>query len=163
MPPLALNLSRTYIYTNDDIVLPYAIFRIYKEWQYYQQEVIDNQATLQNMKDQENSDPFDIKQFEKVVGESCMMVPDSQQRYQDALCDLRDFIHHHHQQNDETATTDLSRSEWYPIAREILNQHQHPQETSRSSTKDHSDHDDDDDVVVVPETDVNDLADDEAF
>ena len=62
--------------------------RLQKEVAYYQQEVQENQAKLQDMKQQQKN-PFDIKKFQEVLDESLMMVPDSQKRLQEALHELQ--------------------------------------------------------------------------
>ncbi len=40
----------------------------------------------------EKRDPYDIKKFEEVVGESRMMIPDSYCRRDKALGDLKEFV-----------------------------------------------------------------------
>lgn len=40
----------------------------------------------------DGKDPYDIKKFEEVLGESRMMVPDSQNRYKKSLEDLKEFM-----------------------------------------------------------------------
>lgn len=44
------------------------------------------------MKKDETKDPYDIKKFGEVVGESQMMIPDSLNRFQKSLEDLKNFI-----------------------------------------------------------------------
>jgi hypothetical protein len=147
-----------------DLAYQNYIYSIHKEWHYYQQEVIDNQATLQQMKDNSASDPYDIKQFAKVVGESCMMVPDSRARYRAAIADLQEFLNDQQQQqpgaNNNADSSLLRLSEWYPLAMEVMQQYHQEQEKTTTSS---SNSDNIDDTVVVPVTNVNDLADDELF
>ena len=89
--------------------------RLVKEAAYYQQEVKENEAKLQNMKDQQK-DPYDIKKFEEVLGESYMMIPDSQKRLQKSLEDLSLFLD---TQSDDSSNP-LDGSEWLSTARELL-------------------------------------------
>ena len=86
-----------------------------KEVAYYQQEVKENEAKLQTMKDQQK-DPYDIKKFEEVLGESYMMIPDSQKRLQKSLEDLSLFLD---TQSDDSSNP-LDGSEWLSTARELL-------------------------------------------
>jgi len=65
--------------------------RLMKEVAYYQQEAKENEAKLQQMKD-DNKDPYDIKMFNEVVLESFMMVKESPTRLQRALEDLCLFV-----------------------------------------------------------------------
>jgi tubulin-specific chaperone A len=65
--------------------------RLIKEATYYEKEVKENEQQLQRMKD-EKKDPYDIKKFEEVLGESQMMIPDSISRRDKALVDLREFV-----------------------------------------------------------------------
>ena len=89
--------------------------RLVKEAAYYQQEVKENEAKLQTMKDQQK-DPYDIKKFEEVLGESYMMIPDSQKRLQKSLEDLSLFLD---TQSDDSSNP-LDGSEWLSTARELL-------------------------------------------
>ena len=91
--------------------------RLVKEAAYYQQEVKENEAKLQNMKDQQK-DPYDIKKFEEVLGESYMMIPDSQKRLQKSLEDLSLFLDT--QSDDSSSSNPLDGSEWLSTARELL-------------------------------------------
>lgn len=65
--------------------------RLIKESKYYEEEVIQNEQKLQQMKD-ENRDPHDIKKFQEVLSESHMMIPDSICRRDKALGDLKEFL-----------------------------------------------------------------------
>ena len=65
--------------------------RIAKEVDYYKKEVKENEDKLAAMKEQQK-DPYDIKKFEEVLGESLMMVPDSENRLQKSLEDLAEFL-----------------------------------------------------------------------
>ena len=125
---------------------------------YYKKEVEENEARLACMK-RENRDPYDIKKFEEVLGESYMMVPDSETRLTKSLEDLAHCL-------KETATTTVTtttatatsnddKSEWEVTARELLEQNL---STYSSNTKDAVG-----DQEYLNETDVKDLKDDEAF
>jgi tubulin-specific chaperone A len=76
---------------------------------YYEKEVKENEEKLQEMKDAKK-DPYDIKQFEQVLGESYMMIPDSKARFQLSLEELSLFI---------DGNPDLD-GEWLSAARSIL-------------------------------------------
>lgn len=65
--------------------------RLAKEVSYYEKEVKENEDKLAKMKS-DGKDPYDIKKFEEVLGESLMMIPDSQNRYNKSLDDLKEFI-----------------------------------------------------------------------
>ena len=61
----------------------------------------------------EKRDPYDIKKFEEVLGESIMMVPDSQSRFQKSIEDLSLFY--------ETNSPNLDpESEWFDKAKKLL-------------------------------------------
>ena len=62
---------------------------------------------------QDNRDPYDIKKFEEVLGESYMMVPDSKGRLERATEDLASYV-----ESDEVG--DLKSGEWYKTAQELL-------------------------------------------
>lgn len=89
------------------------------------------------------SDPYDIKRFEHVLGESYMMVPDSTKRLQQALEDLSSFIQG---DDDEIAAALDKAGEWFKTAVHILRDNY-----GRN------------DGVVFPETSVEGLAEGEAF
>lgn len=80
-----------------------------KECEYYKIEVQENKRKLEQMV-QEGRDPYDIKKFREVLGESEMMVPDSARRMQQAVLDLQSFVRENH---------DLE-GEWQEPARKIL-------------------------------------------
>ncbi|KAL9184248.1 hypothetical protein ACHAXT_002334 [Thalassiosira profunda] len=65
--------------------------RLVKEAAYYEKETAENEAKLQQMKD-EGKDSHDIKKFAEVLGESQMMIPDSIARRDRAVEDLREFM-----------------------------------------------------------------------
>ena len=117
--------------------------RLCKEVEYYKKEVKDNKAKLAAMKD-EKKDPYDIKKFEEVLGESYMMVPDSENRFQKSLEDLSQFLKSGDYQGTGT-------SEWETIAKEMLKLHLTGYDETAGAEPD------------VLETDVTDLKDDEAF
>ena len=123
---------------------------------YYKKEVEENEAKLASMKD-ENRDPYDIKKFEEVLGESYMMVPDSEGRLNKSLEDLAQFLTSDVFTSSRKGNDD-GGSEWETTAREMLAEHfsseqaKKPTETQTDST-----------ASDVKETDVTDLKDDEAF
>jgi hypothetical protein len=95
------------------------------------------------------SDPYDIKRFELVVGESYMMVPDSTKRLQQALEDLSSFMLEHSDDANESALNQAG--EWFPTAERLL------RENYRTTTGGQNDAD------VVPETSIEGLAEGENF
>jgi hypothetical protein len=115
-----------------------------KEVAYYKQEVKENEAKLAEMK-QHNKDPYDIKHFENVLGESYMMVPDSTSRLERALEDLTEFMAQLDRDiNNETK----KKGEWYVVAKLLLKENEAVRKVERDP---------------MLETCVDDLADDEAF
>lgn len=149
-----------------------ATTRMLKEVAFYKQEVSENERELDDMKGRTDKDEYDVKQFQHVLAESHMMVPDSQARLDQALRDLADFLHTHvdvvvdggsedvpkasEQGNNNTDDNDNKRidaaGEWYQTARQLLKGISIPPNT-------HNDNDDD----IIVETNVEDLADSEAF
>ncbi len=75
-------------------------------------EVKENEEKLAKMKAEEK-DPYDIKKFAEVLGESQMMIPDSQNRYKKSLDDLKTFM----EANDDY---DFTSEEWVTTAKELL-------------------------------------------
>ena len=65
--------------------------RLLKEVNYYKKEVEENEAKLALLKE-EKRDIYDIKKFEEVLGESYMMVPESEGRLKRSLEDLASFL-----------------------------------------------------------------------
>ena len=111
-----------------------------KEVAYYQKEVEENEAKLATMKE-ENQDPYDIKKFEEVLGESHMMIPDSSRRLEQTLRDLVSYV--------ESPQVEMHKEgEWYPKAQELL-----AAERQRLGKEDDQ----------VKETSVDDIAEGEAF
>ena len=96
------------------------------------------------MKD-EQKDPYDIKKFEEVLGESQMMIPESIGRRDKALDDLRDFVSV--LEKDEAENSDLMTCEWMVEAKKLA-----PSETKTA--------DEGEDVAI---TAVDGLAEGEAF
>jgi tubulin-specific chaperone A len=84
---------------------------------YYENEVVENEAKLQQMKD-DNGDKYDIKKFQEVLSESHMMIPDSINRRDKALVDLREFLAL--LKTEEVGNADLMTCEWMGEARKIL-------------------------------------------
>ncbi len=78
--------------------------RLSKEVSSYEEEARTNEAKVQKMKS-ENQDEHDIRKQEEVLAESCMMIPDSKRRCDEALMGLQLFIN----ENREalTGTPDL--------------------------------------------------------
>lgn len=101
--------------------------RLVKEVAYYQQEVKENETKLQTMKDKEK-DPYDIKKFDEVLGESLMMIPDSERRLKESLEDLGLFL-----DTNETLLT-ADNSEYLTKARDLLLQ-KGPQEQTLEETQ----------------------------
>jgi len=90
--------------------------RLIKEAAYYEKETKENEEQLQKMKD-EQKDPYDIKKFEEVLGESQMMIPESIGRRDKALDDLRDFVSA--LEKDEAENNDLMTCEWMVEAKKL--------------------------------------------
>ena len=124
-----------------DIAFPSLTYqtRLLKEATYYKKEVEDNEITLEAMKSS-GKDPYDIKQFEKVLAESYMMVPDSERRLKQSLEDLSCFL-----ESCDGATINRS-SDWYATAQEIV----------QEKYGDKGDQD-------FPKTNIEDLGNDEEF
>lgn len=87
-------------------------FRLVKEAAYYEKEVAENEQKLEQMK-AEKKDPYDIKKFEEVLGESYMMVPDSKSRLSQALKDLEVYL-------ESSEVANLQPNEWITQAKEVL-------------------------------------------
>jgi len=90
--------------------------RLVKESAYYKKETKENEQQLQKMKD-EQKDPYDIKKFEEVVGESQMMIPESISRRDKALDDLREFVSV--LEKDEADNNELMTCEWMVEAKKL--------------------------------------------
>jgi len=65
--------------------------RLVKEASYYKKETEENTAKLEQMK-ADGKDEYDIKKFAEVLEESVMMIPDSENRKNIAVEDLRQFV-----------------------------------------------------------------------
>mmetsp|Transcript_24149 Transcript_24149/g.35296 ORF Transcript_24149/g.35296 Transcript_24149/m.35296 type:complete len:141 (+) Transcript_24149:121-543(+) len=89
--------------------------RLAKENTYYKKEVQENESKLSKMKS-ESADPYDIKKFEEVLGESYMMVPDSEARLNKSLEDLSIFLDKHSDELDQN-------EEWFATGKDILSKH----------------------------------------
>eukprot|EP00574_Skeletonema_japonicum_P000335 CAMPEP_0201740808 /NCGR_PEP_ID=MMETSP0593-20130828/46490_1 /ASSEMBLY_ACC=CAM_ASM_000672 /TAXON_ID=267983 /ORGANISM="Skeletonema japonicum, Strain CCMP2506" /LENGTH=140 /DNA_ID=CAMNT_0048235129 /DNA_START=112 /DNA_END=534 /DNA_ORIENTATION=+ len=118
--------------------------RLIKEAAYYEIETKENEAQLQKMKD-EQKDPYDIKKFEEVLGESQMMIPESISRRDKALDELREFVIV--LEKDEAENNELMTCEWMVEAKKLA--------PSGKETADEGE-----DVAI---TAVDELADGEAF
>ena len=108
-----------------------------KEVAYYEKEVLENEAQLEDMK-AKNQDPYDIKKFQEVLDESYMMIPDSKGRLKQALEDLQSYT-------ESSEVESLQSNEWFIQAKDLL--------TKELEVTD--------DALV--ETDVTDLQEGEAF
>ncbi len=84
--------------------------RLLKEVDYYQREVLENEAKLETM-EKEGKDPYDIKKFKEVLGESLMMIPDSERRLKASLDDLGLFL---------DTNKSIDDSDYLKQARELL-------------------------------------------
>ena len=91
--------------------------RLVKEAAYYESEVKENEAKIEQMKD-ENRGKHDIKYFQEVLSESHMMIPDSTNRRDKALVDLLEFVAL--LKKEEEGNADLMVCEWMDEARKIL-------------------------------------------
>lgn len=78
---------------------------------YYEKEVKENEEKLAQMK-ADGKDPYDIKKFEEVLGESHMMIPDSQNRLRKCVDDLKEFVN--------TNQDDLTNMEWIETANALI-------------------------------------------
>mmetsp|Transcript_3268 Transcript_3268/g.4196 ORF Transcript_3268/g.4196 Transcript_3268/m.4196 type:complete len:141 (+) Transcript_3268:223-645(+) len=86
--------------------------RLKKDVEFYKNEVKENEAKLAQMR-ANNRDPYDIKKFEEVLGESYMMIPDSSKRLKQSLDDLAQFL--------KVRKDDLDKeSEWWSESHAIL-------------------------------------------
>lgn len=110
--------------------------------------MVENEGKLKEMKDH-NRNPYDIKKFEEVLGESHMMIPDSKNRLEQALADLGSYVESTEVKN---LSDEIEDDEWYVKAQELLEK----QNMERQAEE--NDHDD-----KVEETDVSDLKEGEAF
>ena len=88
-----------------------------KEAAYYVDEVHENETKLQQMKNS-NDDKYDIKKFQEVLAESHMMIPDSINRRDNALVDLKDYVSL--LTEEEEGNVELLECEWMNEAMKIL-------------------------------------------
>jgi len=126
--------------------------RLLKECASYKQEVRDNTATLDTMI-REGRDFYDVKKFREVLGESEMMVPDSESRLQQAVTELQRFL-----SENESVDPSFSEGEWYNAAQQILDEC-----TNIAATATPAGHNDDNWQQGRIQTEVVDLAPDEVF
>lgn len=91
--------------------------RLVKEAAYYEEEVSENEAKLEEMRNAKK-DPHDIKKFQEVLGESQMMVPVSTASRDKSLEDLNEFITL--LREEEGDNNDLMGCEWMGEARKLL-------------------------------------------
>lgn len=114
--------------------------RLIKEALFYEREVKENEGKLAEMK-AANKDPYDIKKFEEVLGESYMMVPDCKGRLKQYLQDLATYA-------ESSEVEDLKSNEWYIQAQELLAKERERYDSPEDEVK---------------ETNVDDLEEGEAF
>ena len=144
--------------------------RLLKEVNYYKKEVEENEAKLALLKE-EKRDIYDIKKFEEVLGESYMMVPESEGRLKRSLEDLASFLDSdeflinqgNSVQNKTAGATETEAGianttiigEWEPTARSLLEENlikrTPPADTHKTT------------ATAVMETVVSGLKDDEDF
>ncbi|KAL7539675.1 hypothetical protein ACHAXR_012185 [Thalassiosira sp. AJA248-18] len=91
--------------------------RLVKEATYYGEELKENEAKLQQMKD-DKKDHYDIKKFQEVLAESQMMIPDSICRRDKALEDLKEFVSL--LKKEEEGNSDLMGCEWMGEASKMV-------------------------------------------
>jgi hypothetical protein len=101
-------------------------------------------------------DVYDIKRFQQVLDESYMMIPDSQNRFQQSLLDLQNFVDELSNTADDSPDDDATKQaaldgEWYATAVEILKKDPQGGQKKDKDTEDAS------------TTNVDDLAEGEAF
>mmetsp|Transcript_29222 Transcript_29222/g.28078 ORF Transcript_29222/g.28078 Transcript_29222/m.28078 type:complete len:142 (-) Transcript_29222:131-556(-) len=118
--------------------------RLLKEVSFYKEEVQENETKLSQMKN-DNADPYDIKKFEEVLGESYMMVPDSGSRLKKSVADLSLYMDNHGDELDE-------RGQWFLTAKYILGQNVAENKTAPDAT-----------IDDIAETNTSDLLDGEQF
>lgn len=115
----------------------------------------ENETKLASLKEKKR-DPYDIKKFEEVLGESYMMVPDSESRLKKSLEDLDHFLANDeffNSENNIMSGAGDSSSEWEQTARNLLKENLTKIPQANES----------DAVLEVKETDVSALKDDETF
>ena len=137
-----------YIYICVDISIP-TTYRLTKEAAYYRKEVKLNESKLSQMKTN-NADPYDIKKFEEVLGESYMMIPDSDSRLKQSIHELSTFLKDHEEE------LNVDDSTWFPTAKTVIQQYNN----NNNNNNTNNDGNDCNDVI---ETNVSDLKDDEEF
>jgi len=84
--------------------------RLAKEVTAYEKETVQEQERLQKMKDKDE-DEYNIRQQEKVLQESQMMIPDCRKRLQTAYDELKEILE---------SEKDLEESEDFQTASTIL-------------------------------------------
>jgi tubulin-specific chaperone A len=128
------------------------ISRLIKECAYYKSEVEENKAELDEMV-QSGRDPYDVKKFREVLGESEMMVPDSTKRMVRSIEDLRNFVRECEDRDGSGGGEQALGGEWYGAAMKILNDHDAPAANDDGADADRP----------RVETNVSDLAEGEIF
>jgi tubulin-specific chaperone A len=74
-------------------------------------ETEENERKLAKMIE-DGKDPYDIKKFKEVLGESQMMIPDSQNRHKKSLDELKEFMSLHEEE--------LEDNEWLMSAKTLV-------------------------------------------
>jgi tubulin-specific chaperone A len=130
-----------------------AIHRLVKEAAYYVDEVHENETKLEQMKNN-NDDKYDIKKFQEVLAESHMMIPDSINRRDNALVDLKEYVSL--LKKEEGGNVEVMECEWMNEANKILGESGLVDDTACKGEDREGD-----DVAVL--TAVDDLAEGEEF
>ncbi|GMI51623.1 hypothetical protein TeGR_g9533 [Tetraparma gracilis] len=101
-------------YPRQLMIMTKSVQRMMKEVGVYEKEVVDNTAKLAAIKEDSLKDEFDYKNFENVLAESVMMVPDSKARLATAVEELAVFVQ---TAKDEAGVQD---SEWWAVAGDLV-------------------------------------------
>ncbi|GMH37074.1 hypothetical protein BSKO_04947 [Bryopsis sp. KO-2023] len=88
-----------------------SVKRLRKEMDYYAKEVQEEHEKVEKLKSQ-GVDPPNLQQAEMVLAESKAMIPDTKQRLEAAIADLKKFL--------EESEKELSGAEELGTANEIL-------------------------------------------
>jgi tubulin-specific chaperone A len=120
-----------------------------KEVEHYKDEVVMNEKKVDEMKRDTSKDIYDVRRFEDILNESCMMVPDSSKRLQLAIADLSTYIANNNHLIDSSGS-------WYQAAQAILLGNKNAVVNMEHRVTSYT-------TYPVPETRVDDLAEGEAF
>eukprot|EP00210_Caulerpa_lentillifera_P000602 g583.t1 len=80
-----------------------SVRRIRKELSFYEDDAVKEQARFDSLK-ASNVDPHDLHQAENVLLEAKAMIPDSKQRLDSAIRDLKNFLSEEGEEFAETET-----------------------------------------------------------